>query len=46
MDWKSALVATVDELVGALDLDRTERVKLHQVAALDAGFKLDLPDDF
>lgn len=45
MDRKSALVATVDELVGALDLDRTERVKLHQ-AALDAGFNLDLPDDF
>ncbi|MGR3633385.1 hypothetical protein [Limimaricola soesokkakensis] len=38
--------ATVDRLVGALDLDRTKRMKLHQVAALIAGFGLDLPDDF
>ncbi|MCZ4260590.1 hypothetical protein O4G76_07015 [Limimaricola sp. G21655-S1] len=40
------MVATVDGLVGALDLDRTGRVKLHQAADLGVGFKLDLPDDF
>ncbi|WP_432257071.1 hypothetical protein [Limimaricola sp. AA108-03] len=38
--------ATVDGLVGTLDLDRTGRVKLHQAAARVAGFGLDQPDDF
>lgn len=43
---KFATSSTVDRLADALELDDVERVRLHRAAARDAGFKLDLPDDF
>jgi transcriptional regulator with XRE-family HTH domain len=43
---KNATASTVDRVADALNLAETERVELHRAAAKDAGFKLDLPDDF
>lgn len=43
---KKATASTVDKVADAIGADPAERVKLHRAAAQDAGFKLDLPDDF
>ncbi len=36
----------VDRLAEALGLPSAERTRLHRAAARDAGFRLELPDDF
>jgi transcriptional regulator with XRE-family HTH domain len=36
----------VDNLADAIKATDEERTNLHRAAAIDAGFKLDLPDDF
>ena len=41
-----ATARTVDKVADALGADQAERVRLHRAAARDAGFQLDLPDDF
>lgn len=43
---KAAAAATVDRIADALGARPEDRVRLHRAAARDAGFKLDLPDDF
>ncbi len=43
---KLASGAQVDRLAEALGLPPSERTRLHRAAARDAGFRLDLPDDF
>ena len=37
---------TIDRLAEALSLDEGETRRLHTAAAVDLGFRLDLPDDF
>lgn len=36
----------IDSMSEALGFTQEETRKLHRAAAIDAGFKLDLPDDF
>ena len=36
----------IDEMSEALGFSEVEARRLHHAAALDAGFRLDLPDDF
>ena len=36
----------IDQLASAFALDPDEAARLHRAAARDAGFRLDLPDDF
>lgn len=43
---KAAAAPTVDRIADALGARPEDRVRLHRAAARDAGFKLDLPDDF
>jgi transcriptional regulator with XRE-family HTH domain len=43
---KSVTASTVDKIADALKADEATRVKMHRAAAIDQGFKLDLPDDF
>lgn len=43
---KSMSPSTIDKAAGALGVSDKARVRLHRAAALDQGFKLDLPDDF
>lgn len=43
---KTLSASTADRLVGALSLNQEETVSLHRAAAMDMGFRLDLPDDF
>ncbi|MBT28049.1 MAG: hypothetical protein CMO01_00200 [Thalassobius sp.] len=43
---KGVSAATVDSLADNIGATPDERVSLHRAAAVDAGFRLDLPDDF
>ena len=43
---KSPSPARIDDLAGALGFTEEEARRLHRAAATDAGFRLDLPDDF
>ena len=43
---KSLSPPTADRVAQVLALAPTESVALHRAAALDQGFRLDLPDDF
>lgn len=43
---KNVTASTVDKIADALQADAATRVKLHRAAAIDQGFRLDLPDDF
>ena len=43
---KSAGPNTVDSMANAIDATDGERRELHRAAASDAGFRIDLPDDF
>ena len=43
---KAAAAPTVDRVADALGARPEDRVRLHRAAARDAGFRLDLPDDF
>jgi len=36
----------IDSMSQALGFSEKETLKLHRAAAIDAGFRLDLPDDF
>ena len=43
---KSVSPARIDQIAAAMDLDKASVSRLHVSAARDAGFRLDLPDDF
>lgn len=43
---KIASASTVEKIADALPITEVQRVKLHRAAAVDNGFRLDLPDDF
>ena len=43
---KSVTADRVTQVSSVLDLTPDEDRKLHRAAALDAGFRLDLPDDY
>lgn len=43
---KNVSASKVDEIAAKIGLNETETVKMHRAAALDQGFRLDLPDDF
>ena len=36
----------IDRIVMSMEFEDDEATDLHRAAAMDAGFKLDLPDDF
>jgi hypothetical protein len=38
--------ARIDTMSEVLSFSADEKVRLHRAAAVDAGFNLDLPDDF
>lgn len=37
---------TVDQIAGALNADEATTRRLHQAAAVDQGFRIDLPEDW
>jgi plasmid maintenance system antidote protein VapI len=43
---KSLSADTADRIVGVLGLSPAETLALHRAAALDQGFRLELPDGF
>lgn len=43
---KHASAKTAEEIARTLGVSEEETVRLHRAAAADAGFKLDLPEDF
>ena len=43
---KNASAQTADRIADVIGAADEERVRLHRAAAVDAGFRLDLPDDF
>lgn len=43
---RHAAPATIDRIAQALSLGTDGRTRMHRAAAMDAGFSLDLPDDY
>lgn len=43
---KVATAQTADRIADALEASAEDRVRLHRAAAQDAGFRLELPEDF
>ena len=43
---RSAAPGTIDKIAEALSLGEAGRTRMHRAAAMDAGFSLDLPDDY
>lgn len=43
---KGVSATTVENISDALGVSAEERLELHRAAAKDAGFRIDLPDDF
>lgn len=43
---RTAAPATINKIAETLSLDGEARTRMHRAAAMDAGFSLDLPEDY